>query len=942
MKRGPSTDGLTRAEKQLRSEAGGEDAAPPDGVDDRVESDAFLREIAHVAELPPPMPGPGIGERIAHFRILAELGRGGMGVVYLAHDERLLRSVALKVLSTTLTGPDDRGWRFLREARAAAAVSHVNLATIYEVGEVDGRIFIALERIEGKTLRQILASRRLPVDEAVGLAMQMLAGLTRAHQVRVVHRDLKPENVMVTDEGVVKLLDFGLAKRHGARPVDPGSIDQVDTIPLEDTAAPKLLGTPGYMSPEQARCETVDARSDIFSFGIILYEMLAGARAFSGPTRADLLTATLRDAPRPLADHRDDVPGAIVRVVERCLHKDRARRYRDCSSIADDLARSRSVAFARARRASAIGVAGAMAVAAALAVGLGVRASVTARDGDPRLASARAQKVPDPRPTAVTELPLPPSKSPEALAEYAQGMQGVRDGNWGYALEHLERAVTIDPALAAAHLRLAIMRRGTLHMGEARASFGRALIGRGALSERDRALLDAYEPILNRDPPNMTEWQARLRAMTLRYPGDAQIFELLGYALAIHHDLEPALGAARRAVEIDPQYADGWQAVGQSLEELGRTDEALAALDRCLALSPATADCRAERGWVRSSQGRCDDMEEDLRRAVASSQGGVWQDGRAAALFALGRPPEAVLEVLRNKWAQLPEEQRRVTELADRALLDVASGNFQRAESQMSEVGRLIASDSDGLVHSMQASRLIQIYTETNRAKDAAVVADDYLKRRDGWIGSGEFDGMPMVMFWALLRAGAIDRDTFVRSRDAWILGQSNARGWLGGLAPLSIYATGVQTGDEAREALVLFPEESAALADHRAAAMTTASCDRVSPSPAMYGALHVLAGEPREALPFLRTAVSACDALLRPIEHTRASWFLGQALEATGDGAGACLAYDVVLRRWGQARPPSLTAARARGRWNALRCSDASGASDGAPVAIAPKERHS
>jgi serine/threonine-protein kinase len=511
-------------------------------------------------------------------------------------------------------------------------------------------------------------------------------------------------------------------------------------------------------------------------------------------------------------------------------------------------------------------------------------------------------------------------------------MQGFRDGNWGYVLEHLDRAVALDPALAAAHLRLAIMRRGSRQMAGARAAFGRALLGRGALSERDQALLSAYEPILNRDPPNISEWQVRLRELTLRYPGDAELFELLAYSLAIDHDAEPALRAARRSVEIDPQYADGWQSVGENLEDLGKTDEALAALDRCLALSPATADCRAERGWVRSSEGRCADMEEDLRRAVASSKSGVWQDGRAAALFALGRPPEAVLEVFRNKWAQLPEEERRVTELGDRAQLDIASGNFQRAEAQMSEVGRLIASESDGLSHSRQAFRLVQIYTETNRTKEAAAVADDYLKRKDSWIGSGEFDGVPIVMFWALLRAGATSREAFVRNRDEWIRSQNKSRGWLGGLAPLSSYAIGVQTAEEAREALELFPD----------AKPRAAPCEGRRLSPAMYGVLDLLVGKPREALPLLRNAANACDALLRPVEHTRASFFLGQALEATGDTAGACRAYDVVLRRWGEAKPPSSTAAKARGRWRALHCADASGASDADTRPSASKGRHS
>jgi tetratricopeptide (TPR) repeat protein len=487
-------------------------------------------------------------------------------------------------------------------------------------------------------------------------------------------------------------------------------------------------------------------------------------------------------------------------------------------------------------------------------------------------------------------------------------MQGFRDGNWGYVYQHLDGAVRLDPALAAAHLRLAIVRKGN-YPGEARVAFARALSGRATLSERDQVLLGAYEPVLNRDPPDQAEFQARLRAATQRYPGDAELFCLLSYALT--QEPEEALRASQRSVEIDPQYADGWQGVGESLLALGKTDEALVALDRCLTLSPATADCRGERGEVRGEQGRCAEMEDDLRHAVASSKSGVWHDGRAAALFALGRPPEAVLEVFRNKWAQVPADGRAVTELRDRARLDIALGRFHSAEAGIGEINRLISSDSDVMLHAEQAVRLVGIYTETNRPREAAAVADDYLKRNEVWIGSGEFDGVPMTMLWALLRGGRIDRDTFARRRDEWIASQRGARGAMKGAAPLATYARGVQTADEAREGLRLFPQ--------------------VSPPPvssvkdgsiiAGFGRLYLLAGQAQQALPYLRRIFIDCGALRSPLEHLRTSWLFGQALEATGDNAGACAAYAQVLRRWGDASPPSLSAARARERSRALRC---------------------
>jgi serine/threonine-protein kinase len=921
--------------------------ARDDEDDDRDGEDAFLREVARVDAVPPPSSrrsseseqhrvsslgpplGPPfapllVGQRIGRFRVLGELGRGGMGIVYLAHDDQLQRSVALKVLVTSLTRHEERRRRFLREGRVAASVTHPNLATIYDVGEDDGRIFIAMERVEGQTLRRILASRRLTVDETLDLTTQILAGLAKAHQAGVVHRDLKPDNVMVTDDGVVKLLDFGLAKLHRGSPGEaPG-----DSAVGHDTADHQVVGTPSYMSPEQARGQPVDARSDIFAVGVMLYEMLSGRRPFMAENEADLLTAILRDAPEALSRASAQVPVSVRRIVERCLEKDPDRRYQTCGAIASDLARSSGTrpgrspmsqsspvggldvaalpATSQSRRAPRLRrpvVALALALAATLVAGFVIRSR---RQTAPVAATG-------PRPTAVTDLPLPASRSPEALSEYAAAMQGFRDGNWGYVYEHLERAVTLDPSLAAAHLRLAIVHRGK-YPSEARVAFARALLGRGTLSERDQSLLAAYEPILNRDPPNQDEWQARLRAATERYPGDAELFCLLSYAL--WQDPEAALRAARRSVELDPQYADGWQGVGESLADLGKIDEALVALDRCVTLSPAAADCRGERGAVRGVQGHCAEMEEDFRRAVASSKSGVWHDGRAAALLALGRPPEAVLEVFRNKWAQLPAEGKAVTELRDRSRLDIALGQFRNAEAELAELNRLISSDSVLMLHAEQTLRLVAIYTETNRPREAAAVADDYLKRNEGWIGSGQFDGTPMIMLWALLRGGKISHEAFASRRDEWIVSQRVQRGAMKGVAPLATYAHGLQTQDEARAALRLFPQVDTPT-------VTSAEHPTVA---AGLGRLYLLAGRPRDALPYLRQVVNDCDGLRAPVEHVRSACLLGQALEATGDTAGACTAYARVLHQWGDASPPSLTAARARDRSRALHCPDPSG----------------
>jgi tetratricopeptide (TPR) repeat protein len=279
------------------------------------------------------------GRAIAHFRILAKLGEGGMGVVYRAVDEHLQRPVALKILPPDLVADEDRRARFLREARAAAAVPHPGIATIYEVGESDGVVFIAMELVEGRTLRARLDQGPLTVKESVAIGLQIAEGIARAHQSHIVHRDLKPENVVITPPGQVKILDFGLAKLLETHPADAGfDPTRIRTMARRGaTDAGTILGTTSYMSPEQARGETVDARSDIFSFGSVLYEMVTGHAPFQGRTSADILSAIIRDAPQPAGTVNPSVPQPLERIITDCLEKDPADRYQHADQLAVDL-----------------------------------------------------------------------------------------------------------------------------------------------------------------------------------------------------------------------------------------------------------------------------------------------------------------------------------------------------------------------------------------------------------------------------------------------------------------------------------------------------------------------------------------------------------------------------------------------------------------------------
>jgi serine/threonine protein kinase len=268
-----------------------------------------------------------IGRTISHYEITEKLGEGGMGVVYKARDSRLKRFVALKVLPPEKVAHPERKQRFVREARAASALNHPNIVTVYDIDQSDGIDFIAMEYVEGKTLDEVIGRKGLKLNEALKYAVQIADALARAHAVGIVHRDLKPGNVMVTAEGRVKVLDFGLAKL--TEPAAVGPEDPTVTAG-RSTESGRVVGTAGYMSPEQAEGEKVDARSDIFSFGSVLYEMLTGRRAFRRDNPTLTLAAILHQEPPALPE---GAPSELERVLTRCLRKDPARRFQTMADL---------------------------------------------------------------------------------------------------------------------------------------------------------------------------------------------------------------------------------------------------------------------------------------------------------------------------------------------------------------------------------------------------------------------------------------------------------------------------------------------------------------------------------------------------------------------------------------------------------------------------------
>jgi tetratricopeptide (TPR) repeat protein len=504
-----------------------------------------------------PHPTSLVGQVVAHFRVVERLGAGGMGVVYRAADTRLPRTVALKLLQPELTLSAAARQRLLREARAVAALDHPNLCTVLEVGETTaGQTFLAMTCYDGEDLRERLRRGPLPPAQALEIADQIAAGLEHAHARGIVHRDLKPANVMITGEGRVKVLDFGLARL-------------MDETRLTGTGA--SFGTPAYMSPEQIHSAAVDARSDVWSLGVLFHEMLTGEAPFAGEGTQGVFYSILHEEPPPLAARVAELPRGLAAVVDRLLRKSPADRYQDMTTVRRDLERVGTRAapklpwrprlFARRlggpRGRAVRWTAAAAVVVAALAVG------------------------------AVALRPSPPGAAGHAIADgeagqlYRKGRHLYDRGEYAAARELLQRAVATDPELALAH--------ATLSMATSYLGFFGALPAAEAYPQAEAAAARALR--LDAD-------------LAAGYVALAQV-RFFG-----HVDFAGAEAALRRALELDPSSFDAHYAYGLLSVNHGRLDRGLRELGRALELNPTE-------GRVYMMLGRAHLFRRDYEEAIA-------------------------------------------------------------------------------------------------------------------------------------------------------------------------------------------------------------------------------------------------------------------------------------------------------------------------------------
>jgi serine/threonine-protein kinase len=508
------------------------------------------------------------------------------------------------------------------------------------------------------------------------------------------------------------------------------------------------------------------------------------------------------------------------------------------------------------------------------------------------------------------------SASPVAVREYDEGLQAMWDGSAEASNRHFEAALAADPTLAAAHLRLCL---GTFDGDPtaARSHYRSAYEHRAALDAKDMALLDATEAYV-REPSDVALWEKRLDAASARFPSDPEIVYRLGWARQLRNNFEGAAEAYKNATRLDPHFALAWWSRGEVKYLDGNVPEALASYDDCLKMAPQATICIHERARVYRREGDCPKMEAEAKASIAKEPDApLAHYYLAEALYARGRPMETVKEALDQYFAKLPASERPERELFYRASLANLSGDFVAAEGFAREKQKLIEGRTDRADHFNVAALLADIYVESGRMDEAAKVAEAYLARQDLWIGFTN----PLYFHHVLYRAKKIDLEAFEQRRAEWLAQQQEdikTRGegkagqlrerafpWIDGYAELA------QTKDEANAALALLP-----------AYLPLPPPTRRNVGREMdLGKVRALVGDDDGALFHLQRAAAHCGALDYPSPHTRAHYYLGVAEEGLGDKVKACAAYGVVLARWGDAKPASVTAQKAKTRATALGC---------------------
>ncbi len=606
--------------------------------------------------------------RLGHYEIRAKLGAGGMGEVYLAEDTKLNRKVAVKFLPPESTADPRAKRRLVREAQAAAALDHPNICAIHEVGEQDGHAFIVMQYVEGETLAARIHRKPLEMKEALGFAVPVADALAEAHSRGIIHRDIKPQNIMITPRGQVKILDFGLAKVVADRGMLDGEAETQSLL----TEAGVIIGTVPYMSPEQVKGEALDACSDIFSFGTVLYEMISGRRPFSAKTMAEIISAILTSEPPQLAHYSVAVPAGLEQILSKCLEKHRERRYQTMREVARDLENVRRECESGVAVVPTVDSAAATIRAAAKNQVAKRRAFLTSRLGLALAALVMLAAV-----ASVYALffggsrrvPSPSDKSVNSPAYdyYLRGKVNAgsenRENNKN-AIKLLEQAIAADPNFAPAYAELA----------EAY-SIQAFYFASGAEKKK-----------LNEDAEVAVE-----KALALN-PDLPEGHSARGLLLWTHDNRFPheqAIQSFKRALALNPNLDEAHHRLGVVYFHIGLLDQGWEEIEKAVAINPANTLARFRLGVINVYRAKYEEALAIFKTIPREANPSLVDRNMATVLFQLGRTQEASEVVEEYLSTYSTDEGGTVTSV--KAMLLARAGREREAEETIQravEIGK--------------------------------------------------------------------------------------------------------------------------------------------------------------------------------------------------------------------------------------------------------------
>jgi len=882
------------------------------------------------------------------YELREVLGVGGMSVVYAA-THRNGHAVAIKMLHDELArDAATRRW-FLREAYLANQVNHAGAVRVLDDDQTeDGAAYLVIERLFGETVHALWerAERKLPARDVAVLAYEVLDVLGAAHARRIVHRDVKPENLFVTDEGRVKILDFGIAH---PMPV-VGEIASIATF--------RLAGTPAFMAPEQARGEDVRAETDIWAVGATMFALIAGEYVHANAPATELLLRAGNRPARRVGDVAREVPMAIADVIDRALAFEPEKRFATASAMRTALGEAFAESFDETIDVARHGPLGVLTpLRRRDSAGMG-RSARPVAGGVHSLATQPAQPTTDPRgmtrtrsvgETVEADQPARPRVrkwwrsvagavvitgaaaativtlrsrdrpkaaptnvyegiSDDARLHYRAGLEAWHDARRS-AQDEFARAVELAPTFGAAHLGAAMFR--VWPSVEERKHFMDAIRYRSTMTETDQALLDAYEPSI-RVPEDAAETKRRLEPLVERYPHDFRFHVALAATLEKLNDGAGMIRIADAALRDDPTEGAIWNLRAVGYDMLDDVEGARASWASCIARARMPTWCMMLLATLESNEGNCARVEE-LAQTLANTGD---RSARTFALFAQGtfgvsNNVVTLRALLERGWRMTEPSLAAIEQVQQRFALDVLASDFEAAKRDLHEMAER---SDDGASDPIVALLRISLHRELGEWEQAAAVARSLAVGQRAVEKTTQIDPEIEAAI-GLYLTHEISREEYSRRRAAWLAADPlHLRGqyvastylWISG------YARVVDSTEAAQEAIAVLP---AYLPLPEPMFRNVTRDDAI-------GWVYYLAADDSRARPFLRRGATSCMATVYPIEHTEAMLHYAMLLERSGEPREACAQYSRVLARWGGEKR-SRTAADARRRSRELRCDE-------------------